>query len=112
MSCPEPKPCVCTCDCDPISYGTPLPPPPMPPFATLEPPALSVGLLQQQQPQPYYQTPPPRPVSQYNSGWYSVTGPTSMGLVQLGMSTELKPVAPVDPQRAQSLVQFGTGEGE
>lgn len=44
--CPEPLPCLCSCDCPPITYGTPLPPPPLPPFATLSPPELSVGLLQ------------------------------------------------------------------
>lgn len=45
-SCPEPLPCFCQCNCPPITYGTPLPPPPLPPFATLSPPQLSVGLLQ------------------------------------------------------------------
>jgi len=44
--CPEPKPCMCQCNCPPMTYGTPLPPPPLPPFATLTPPELSVGLLQ------------------------------------------------------------------
>lgn len=46
LGCPEPLPCICTCNCPPIQYGTPLPPPPLPPFATLSPPQLSVGLLQ------------------------------------------------------------------
>lgn len=46
MGCPQPQPCTCTCNCDAIVYGTPIPPLPPPPFATLTPPQLSVGLLQ------------------------------------------------------------------
>lgn len=60
-SCPEPLPCICSCDCPPITYGTPLPPPPLPPFATVSPPQLSVGLLQTPTQGPGMMAPQPPP---------------------------------------------------
>lgn len=109
--CPEPKPCMCTCDCDPIQYGTPLPPPPMPPFATLEPPQLSVGLLQQ----PYYQQQPPLsmalPQQPYYMGSLGMPMPAA-GPQGMQMRNGMPIPRPGMPPRGQSLVQLSAEAGQ